>query len=107
MESIHTLDTLSVLENKYAKSESSVSNGALSHSLAAKPVSEPVEIEEQIVYRDSLVYVDKIMTETVETKKSLSSGDRFFLALGKWPFAILMLYGSWRLFKLLYLNKLK
>lgn len=79
----------------------------LSHSLAAKPVSEPVEIEEQIVYRDSLVYVDKIMTETVETKKPLSSGDRFFLALGKWPFAILMLYGSWRLFKLLYLNKLK
>lgn len=53
------------------------------------------------------MYVDKFMTETVETKKPLSNGDRFFLAPGKWPFAILMLYGSWRLFKLLYLNKLK
>ena len=67
-----TLDTASVLENKYAKSEASVSGGLLLHSLETKPVREPVSVEKQIVYRDSLVYRDRIVKETVEVEKKLT-----------------------------------
>ena len=107
VEKVATLDTASVLENKYAKSEASVSNGVLTHSLATKPVSEPRIVDTNIVYRDSLVYVDKVITETVEVEKPISSGDRFFLKFGKWMFALLILYGFWKLFQILYLQKLK
>ena len=67
-----TLDTASVLENKYAKSEASVSGGLLLHSLETKPVREPVSVEKQIVYRDSLVYRDRIVKETVEVEKKFT-----------------------------------
>ena len=42
VEKVATLDTASVLENKYAKSEAVVTGGVLHHSLATKPVREPV-----------------------------------------------------------------
>lgn len=103
VEKVQTLDTLSVLENKYAKSEALISGGVLAHSLATKPVSEPVVVDKQIVYRDSLVFVDKVITNTVEIEKPISAGDLFFLKLGKWVFVLLIGYGFWRLFKSLYL----
>lgn len=65
VEKVQTLDTVSMLENRFAKSEAAVSGGVLSHSLETKPVKEPVTVEKQIVYRDSLVYVDRVVTETV------------------------------------------
>lgn len=37
VERVATLDTASVLENRYAKSEASVSAGVLTHSLETKP----------------------------------------------------------------------
>ena len=49
VEKVATLDTASVLENKYAKSAASVSGGVLAHSLETKPVSVPVRVEKQIV----------------------------------------------------------
>ena len=69
VERVATLDTASVLENKYAKSAASVSGGVLTHSLETKPVREPVSVEKQIVYRDSLVFRDKVQTVTVEVEK--------------------------------------
>ena len=42
VEKIVTKDTVSVLENEYAKSEASVSDGLLAHSLETKPVQQPV-----------------------------------------------------------------
>ena len=45
VEKVATLDTASVLENKYAKSEALVTAGALHHSLQTKPVREPVKVE--------------------------------------------------------------
>ena len=54
VEKVATLDTTSVLENKYAKSEASVSGGVLHHSLQTKPVREPVKVERVEVVRDSL-----------------------------------------------------
>ena len=72
VERVATLDTASVLENKYAKSAASVSGGVLTHSLETKPVREPVAFEKQLVYRDSLVFRDKVQTVTVEVEKKLT-----------------------------------
>ena len=105
VEKVQTLDTMSVLENRYAKSEAIVADGVLIHSLATKPVKEPIEVETKVVYRDSLVYVDKIVKETVEVAKPLSGPNRFFLAFGKWAFVILLGIGFWKLFKLTHLSK--
>lgn len=82
MEKVATLDTASVLENKYAKSAASVSGGVLTHSLETKPVREPVKVEKQIVYRDSLVFRDKVRTVTVEVEKKLTWWQSFKMKLG-------------------------
>ena len=82
VEKVVTLDTASVLENKYAKSAASVSGGVLTHSLETKPVREPVSVEKQIVYRDSLVYRDKVQTVTVEVEKKLTWWQSFKMKLG-------------------------
>lgn len=105
VEKIQTLDTISVLENRYAKSEAIVTDGVLVHSLATKPVKEPVEVETKVVYRDSLVYVDKIIKETVDVVKPLSGPNKFFLEFGKWVFVILLGIGFWKLFKLTRFSK--
>jgi hypothetical protein len=72
VEKVATLDTASVLENKYAKSEASVSGGVLTHSLATKPAREPVAVEYKEVVRDSIVYRDRIETQTVEVERKLT-----------------------------------
>ena len=105
VEKVQTLDTMSVLENRYAKSEAIVADGVLVHSLATKPVKEPIEVETKVVYRDSLVYVDKIVREPVEVAKPLSGPNRFFLEFGKLAFVILLGFGFWKLFKLTRLSK--
>ena len=69
VERVVTLDTASVLENKYAKSEASVSGGVLTHSLSTKAVREPVSVQKEIVYRDSLVYRDRVEVQTVEVER--------------------------------------
>ena len=72
VEKVATLDTASVLENKYAKSEAVVSGGVLHHSLQTKPVREPVSVESKETVRDSIVYRDRIQTRTVEVEKKLT-----------------------------------
>lgn len=74
---------------------------SFAHSLATKPVNEPVLIDKQTVYRDSLVFVDKIITNTVEVEKPIPSGDRFFLGFGKWVFVILLGFGLWKSYRFL------
>ena len=72
VEKVATLDTASVLENKYAKSEAVVTGGVLHHSLQTKPVREPVSVESKEIVRDSIVYRDRIQTKTVEVEKKLT-----------------------------------
>ena len=72
VETVATLDTASVLENKYAKSEAVVTGGVLHHSLQTKPVREPVSVESKETVRDSIVYRDRIQTKTVEVEKKLT-----------------------------------
>ena len=91
VERVATLDTASVLENKYAKSAAFVSGGVLTHSLETKPAKEPVSVEKQIVYRDSLIYRDRVVTETVEVEKKLSVWQSFKMKAGGFSIAILLI----------------
>jgi hypothetical protein len=79
---VETLDTASTIENKYAKSTASVSNGVLAHSLSTKAVKEPVIVDRQVVYRDSLVYVDKVREVKVEVEKPLTVWQQIRQTLG-------------------------
>ena len=98
VETVATLDTASVLENKYAKSAASVSDGVLTHSLETKPVREPVAVEKQIVYRDSLVYRDKVQTVTVEVEKKLTAWQTIQMRLGLVAILIIMIVVIYSLF---------
>ena len=98
VEKVATLDTASLLENKYAKSAASVSCGVLTHSLETKPVREPVSVEKQIVYRDSLVYRDKVQTVTVEVEKKLTAWQTIQMRLGLVAILIIMIVVIYSIF---------
>ena len=82
IEKVATLDTTSTLENTYAKSEATVTAGILHHSLETKPVSVPVQIETKEVVRDSIIYRDRIQTQTVEVERKLTWWQRTKMNLG-------------------------
>ena len=92
VEKVATLDTTSTLENTYAKSEATVTAGILRHSLETKPVSIPVKVETKTVYKDSLVFRDRVQTQTVEVEKKLNWWQNLKLKAGG-LFLILTLIG--------------
>ena len=92
VEKVATPDTTSTLENTYAKSEAVVTAGILRHSLETKPVSIPVKVETKTVYRDSLVFRDRIQKQTVEVEKKLNWWQNLKLKAGG-LFLILTLIG--------------
>ena len=93
VEKVATLDTASVLENKYAKSEAVVSGGVLHHSLATKPVKEPVSVEIKEIVRDSIVFRDRIQTKTVEVEKKLTGWQQAKMKVGGVCFILIILIG--------------
>ena len=90
VEKIVTADTVSVLENEYAKSEASVSEGLLAHSLETKPVKQPVEVQTQVVYRDSVIVKDNVIVQTVEVEKPLTGWQSFKMSMGGWMLGIII-----------------
>ena len=91
VEKVVTKDTVSVLENEFAKSAASVSDGLLAHSLETKPVQRPVEVQTKIVYRDSVIFKDVVVYETVEVEKELSGWQTFKMKTGGITLTILSL----------------
>ena len=90
VEKIVTADTVSVLENDFARSAAEVSDGLLSHSLETKPVKQPVEVQTKIVYRDSVIVKDNVIVQTVEVEKPLSGWQSFKMAMGGWMLGIII-----------------
>jgi len=90
VEKIVTADTVSVLENEYAKSEASVSEGLLAHSLETKPVKLPAEVQTQVVYRDSVIVKDNVIVQTVEVEKPLTGWQSFKMAMGGWMLGLII-----------------
>ena len=93
VEKVAVLDTVSHLENKYAASSAVVSGGELRHSLETKPVVLSAPVEKVTVYRDSLVYVDKVQTVTVEVPRALTGWQQAKLRVGGFCFFLVILLG--------------
>lgn len=79
VEKIVTKDTVSHLENTYAKSDAMVSNGLLYHSLESKP--KVIKVPFEVVVHDTLKVSDTVKSETVtvEVPSPLSPFQRFRL----------------------------
>ena len=66
-------DTTSHLETTFAESDAAITpDGALYHTLRNKPQQHPAEVETKVVYRDSIIYRDRVKTETVEVERDLT-----------------------------------
>ena len=104
IEKIQTLDTTSTLENDYARSEATVTAGILSHSLETKPAQLPIPVEKEIVYRDSIVFRDRVVTEIKEVERQLTFWQQFKMKAGVAAMILTILYGIYLLLRL-YLKK--
>lgn len=93
VEKVVVLDTVSHLENKYALSDARVSGGILRHSLETRPVVLSAPVEKVTVYRDSLVYVDRVQTVTVEVPRALTGWQQAKLRVGGFCFFLVILLG--------------
>lgn len=87
-----TDDTLSVIENDYAKTTAVVRNGYLSHDLQTKPAV--IRIPVEVPVHDTLIIekAAEIRTQTVETIKPLTFTQRALIRLGI-AFLVLALTG--------------
>ena len=106
IERIQTMDTLSVIDNPYARSEAVVSKGILHHSLEAKAIKESVPVQIKTVYKDSLVYKDRVISETIEVAKPLSWWTKNVLYLGYIMLALIILAIARTIYKLIINQKL-
>lgn len=101
---VQTLDTTSTLENQFAKSEAIVSADILQHSLETKSAQLPVLVEKEIVYRDSIVFRDRVVKEEVKVEKPLTFWQQLKMKVGVAAIILAGLYGIYQILKL-YLSK--
>lgn len=99
---VATLDTLSRIENRLAVSTAVVSGGVLRHSLETKAISLPVPVESKIVYKDSIVFRDRVQTVTKEVEKPLSGWQQAKLRVGGVCFLLIILYGLYLIIHFIY-----
>ena len=104
IEKIQTLDTISKLENDYARSEATVTDVILKHSLETKPAQLPVPVEKEIVYRDSIVFRDRLVTEVKEVERQLTFWQQFKMRAGVAAMILTALYAIYLLIRI-YLKK--
>ena len=93
VERVAVQDTTSHLENEYALSDARISAGVLKQSLETKPVKMPAVVDKQIVYRDSVVFRDRVQTVTVEVEKKLTGWQQAKLRVGGFCFFAVILIG--------------
>ena len=93
VERVAVQDTTSHLENEFALSDAHISGGVLKHSLETKPVKMPAVVDKQIVYRDSIVFRDRVQTRTVEVEKKLTGWQQAKLRVGGFCFFAVILIG--------------
>ena len=81
----------SVITGGSELSDYTQSDGLLSHSLETKPVQKPVEVQTKIVYRDSVIVQDRVVTEILEVEKELTGWQSFKMKMGGWFLGILII----------------
>lgn len=98
-EKVRTRDTTSHLENDYAVSDASYSDGVLSHSLSTKPQTMEVETDIPVESTDTTIYVYQKIKEIVEVDKPDSWWEQT-QKKGFWAMlSILAVIILWRLFR--------
>ena len=100
VEKVVTRDTLSRLENKYAKSEAMVSSGLLHHSLESKPQYIKVPVEVHVT--DTLWKQSEIKEIQVPVEKQLSWWQKFRLGAFWWLLGAVVALLLWTFRKLLF-----
>ena len=100
VEKIVTRDTVSHLENTYAKSDAVVSDGFLSHSLESKPQIIKVPVEVHVT--DTIIKESEIKTEIKYIEKPLSWWQNTQIRGFKWATLLLILSLVWIFRKPLY-----
>ena len=93
VEKIVTKDTISHLENKYAKSDAVVSDGFLSHSLESKPQVIRIPIEVHVT--DTLYKEAEIIEKEVKVEKPLSWWQSFKIGAFWWLCGAVVLLLLW------------
>ena len=100
VEKIVTKDTVSHLENTYAKSDAAVSGGFLHHSLESIPQIIKVPVEVHVT--DTLYKEAEIHTETVEVEKPLTWWQKFRIGAFWWLVGAVVLLLLWTFRKLIF-----
>ena len=100
VEKIVTKDTVSHLENTYAKSDAVVSEGFLHHSLESIPKIIKVPVEVHVT--DTLYKEAEIHTETVEVEKPLTWWQKFRIGAFWWLVGAVVLLLLWTFRKLIF-----
>lgn len=73
-----TRDTSSHLETDYAESDARIDpDGTLHHSLRNKPQKKPVPVDVPQTQKDSIVYRDRYISETVEVPRDLTAWQKW------------------------------
>lgn len=93
VEKIVTRDTMSHLENHWAKSDAVVSDGFLSHSLESKPQIVKVPVEVHVT--DTLWKEASVKTEEVEVPADLSWWQKFRINSFWWLFGAIIALLAW------------
>lgn len=88
-----TLDTLSLLENKYAKSEAVVSKGLLHHSLESIP--QIIKVPVTVHVTDTLWKESEVIEKEVKVEKELNWWQKFRLDAFWWLAGLLVLSLLW------------
>ena len=73
-----TRDTSSHLETDYAESDARINpDGTLHHSLRNKPQEKPVPVDVPQTQKDSIVYRDRYISETIEVPRELTAWQKW------------------------------
>ena len=73
-----TRDTSSHLETDYAESDARIApDGTLHHTLRNKEQEKPVPVDVPVTQKDSIVYRDKFIYETVEVERDLTGWQKW------------------------------
>ena len=102
VEKIVTRDTVSHLENTYAKSDASVSGGFLSHSLESIP--QFIKVPVAVTVHDTTYIKEETQVETEYVEKELNWWQKFRLDAFLWLVVIILVLLAWTFRK--YLLKL-
>lgn len=73
-----TRDTSSHLETDFAESDARIApDGTLHHSLRNKPQKQPVPVDVPQTQKDSIVYRDRYISETIEVPRDLTAWQKW------------------------------